>query len=93
MGEIMHWAGRSRLSKRWDYADYYNDVALAAAGNRLGFVMSIDQYMETYEEWVKKDRARFNGSDFSYSKLGHGAIDNACLGPVNRLTPQYAKPK
>ncbi len=89
LGEMMHWAGMPM--QRGQYANYFTDTAMANAGNRLGVVMSVEQYRGTYPEQVAMDTMRW-GYDFAESRLAHGAINIKCLGLVTGLSPNKAKP-
>lgn len=104
MGELIHWAGMVHpISGEFPpppmfpgptvVTDYYPDAAMAAAGNKLGLTMTVEQYRRTYPDVVARDIIRYGtGSDDADSKVAHyGAIDNAC-GTPNGYRPQFAKP-
>ena len=82
LGEMMHWAGMPKQGST--YANYFTDTAMANAGNKLGVVMSIEQYRRTYPEQVAMDNKRW-GYDYAESRLAHGAINIKCLGWVTGL--------
>jgi hypothetical protein len=99
MGEIIHWAGMIKpvtggappMFPNSAYTNYYTDAGLAAAGNKVGLTMTVEQYRRTYADIVARDIARW-GWDNADSKVAHyGAIDNAC-GTPNGYRPQFAKP-
>jgi hypothetical protein len=96
IGEMIHWAGMVPNVELFPpdvrgFTDHYPDAAIAAAGNRVGLNMTVEQYRHTYPHIVAQDLARW-GSDFANSKVAHfGAIDNAC-GTPNFYRPQFAKP-
>ncbi len=89
LGEMLHWAGMPMQNGK--YANYFTDTAMANAGYKLGVVMSVAQYRQTYPEQVAMDTKRW-GYDFAESRLGHGAINIKCLGWVTGLMPKSAKP-
>lgn len=102
IGEMFHWAGMiGHLGPEYpnefampDYqgfTNYFTDMAIAVAANNLGYVMTVDQYRQTYPDVVKKNAEQW-GSDFADSTLAHGGISNACLKEQNRLLPEFAKP-
>jgi len=89
MGEMMHWAGMPKQGG--GYANYYTDTAMANAWNKLGVVMSVEQYRHSYPEQVATDTKRW-GYDYAESRLAHGGINVGCLGIVTGLVPKYVKP-
>jgi hypothetical protein len=88
MGEIIHSAGHPPGGPS---AGYYGDPAIANFYIKSGIVMSVEQYRNTYPEWVES-RLKEWGSANIESSLAHGGIEITCLGVVNGLPPKYAKP-
>jgi hypothetical protein len=70
--EIIHWAGLQ--SGR----SLYDDAAQATAWNKLGVVMSAEQYRANYPEVAARNKQR-DGSDYAESRLAGAAQDIACL--------------
>jgi hypothetical protein len=91
IGEMIHWAGKVPMWDEVTYMGFFPDAAIAAAGNKIGLNMTVEQYRRTYPDIVARSIQRY-GSDWADSNVAHyGAIDNAC-GTPNSYRPQFAKP-
>ena len=65
---------------------------MATAWNKLGVVMSVDQYRRTYSEHSQRAKQAYGGSDYAESYLAGNATKMSCLGLKNSLGPELAKP-
>jgi hypothetical protein len=76
--ELIHvagarYAGSQRLS-------YYSDAAMAAAWNKIGVIITPQEYRRRYPDIVEVFRASSNGSDYVASRLSGAAHKIVCSG-------------
>lgn len=67
MHEIIHWSGM--VAKSGGFTDHYNDAALAAAWNKLGVVISANEYKSRYPTFAS----------YAESKLAGAGNDITCM--------------
>jgi YD repeat-containing protein len=77
MHEILHWAGIPAKAGG-GYGDYYTDDDMATAWNKLGVVISADEYRRRYPDFAQKTR-KAAGYDYTESKLAGAANGITCL--------------
>jgi len=75
--EILHWAGIRPLAGG-GYSNHYTDAVMATAWNKLGVVISADEYRNRYPEFAEATR-KAAGYDYTESKLAGAANDITCL--------------
>jgi YD repeat-containing protein len=75
--EILHWSGFQL--RGGNYVSNYTDVAMATAWNKLGVVISVNEFKDRYNAWIESE-IKAGRSPYIQSRLAGAGNRITCLG-------------